>query len=760
MLGDDGMITLPWLRHLLNVGKVAQSGNRLDVKMFGAVGDGATDDSSVFTGGIGYLASGGVLYVPPGRRISPTGSNAYLLATAPAWPAADGAMVVLDPGASLSGAGSFIPNPSVSALHFYKRDNLPAAAAAGAGVINGYLSPALRIDVVTQSGNCTASSCGLLIYMPSILGLSYTKTTQVITGGGGAQSVAVEDSSVFEIGEYAAFAFGMPDAEGVVVTAVPDGTHVSAVFVGNHASGVKCAPFGKGDKIGLPVAVDDAAGNTSSIYCANMNIITRSAKYHTVVGNEIDVTNSSGVNAGFYGGSAPYMLGMSILAVGLNLCTYGIWIGPGEAAGGFLNGLSIVGATVNGVSVGYGGASRPANGINVWNAINNGLIIGANQTHGDDPRFTALDPTIGIFLTARISYDPVNTESNKIRLESMTSSVAHTMDIYHGQSGSGVRLDYDGTFTGVAVTSVGQIDCQNAIRIKDTVTNVDVGRLQNVTNSFTALYGGGTENSLIFYSTVAGSGVKGFFGFYDNSADGNVAAGFNTSNGTFQFRGTAPLIRLDGGLNQVAAYALFSDGGSPIAPVLKGRFVYAGDASAGSKYIGIQNDSADYIGLIGDVRITGSLTVGGSAIVGLPDQTGHSGQFLKTNGTVADWAALAQSDIPAMFTDRGDPAAVDKSGAGFTQGAWTDWDLSAIVPAGATSVLLRVAFICTSGAGELNFRKNGNSNVVNISRTASPANVLVQDDLIVACDSGRLVEYYLLTATYSAVEATVAGWWK
>ena len=239
-----------------------------------------------------------------------------------------------------------------------------------------------------------------------------------------------------------------------------------------------------------------------------------------------------------------------------------------------------------------------------------------------------------------------------------------------------------------------------------------------------------------------------------------MAAGFNTSNGTFQFRGTAPLIRLDGGLNQVAAYALFSDGGSPIAPVLKGRFVYAGDASAGSKYIGIQNDSADYIGLIGDVRITGSLTVGGSAIVGLPDQTGHSGQFLKTNGTVADWAALAQSDIPAMFTDRGDPAAVDKSGAGFTQGAWTDWDLSAIVPAGATSVLLRVAFICTSGAGELNFRKNGNSNVVNISRTASPANVLVQDDLIVACDSGRLVEYYLLTATYSAVEATVAGWWK
>lgn len=727
-------------------------GERPSVLDFGAAYDGVTDNKAAFD-----------LAIATGRAVKiPKGTGAYALATAPAWPAAGSAMVVLDPGALLSGAGSFIPNPSVSALHFYKRDNLPAYAASGAGIINGYLSPALRIDVVTQSGNCTASSTPLLLYMPSILGLSYTTTAASITANASPQSVAVGASSVFTIGEAAAISFGLTDYENVTVTNIADGTHVEGVFTKDHASGVKFGPFGKGDKIGQAIAVDDAIGNNCSIYGSNINVITRSSAYHTVDALEIDITNDSGVNAGFYGGSAPYILGQSILAGGANLGTYGLWMGPAAGASGFLNGLSIVCASQNAISIGYGGSVTPVNGINIWNAGTNGIIIGANQTTGDDPRFTKGDPTNAILLTARTTVHATDTDSNRIRFQSLTASAAHTMDVYHGQSGTGLRFDYDGAWMGCAISTGGYFDTNTQFRVKNTATNVDIGRLANVGNSFTALLGGGTANSLVFYTTVAGSGTKGLFHFKDNSSDGNDSVVLNTSNNTYQFLGTAPVVTIESGVNQHSTLSLYSlEGGTPTR-TLKGRFIYAGGNGAGSKYIGIQNDSADYIGLVGDVRITGTLTVGGILVVGLPDQSGHGGQFLKTNGTVADWAALAQSDIPAMFTDRGDPAAADKIASGLIiDSAFHDWDLSAIVPAGATSVLLRVVANNTSASATLLLRKNGNSNSANVTRLDTQvANIYVFADAVVPCDSNRIIEYYVANSGTWNITLTVAGWWK
>lgn len=727
-------------------------GERPSVLDFGAAYDGATDNKAAFD-----------LAIATGRAVKiPKGTGAYTLATAPAWPAAGSAMVVLDPGASLSGAGSFIPNPSVSALHFYKVDNLPASAAAGAGIINGFLSPALRIDVITQSGTCSASACPLLIYMPKILGISYTTTAQGITANVSAQSVLVVDSSVFIIGETSNIEFGLVNAEAVVVTDIPDSTHVKAIFAVNHPSGVKIGHLTKGDKIGMAVSIDCDAGNTSNIFGNNINLITRSAAYHTVDALEIDVTNDSGVAPGYYGGNAPFIIGMSMLPVGSQACTFGIYMVPGTALSGFLNGISIISAINNAISIGYGGAASVLNGVNVWNATDNGLIIGANQVTGDDPRLATKDPTIGILLTARTSYHPTDTESNKLRFQSLTSSVAHIIDLYEGQAGSGLRIDYDGAWTGVAVPGTGQIDGRVAFRLKHTSTNVDIGRFQNIGNSFPALYGGGADNALVFYSTVGGSGVKGWFGFYDNSADGNARVSLNTGNYTYQFRGVAPTLRVDGEASQVVTYALYSDEGSPVTATLKGRFVYYGSNSAGSKYVGIINDSADYIGLVGNVRITGTLTVGGILVVGLPDQSGHGGQFLKTNGTVADWAALAQSDIPAMFTDRGDPAAADKIASGLIiDSAFHDWDLSAIVPAGATSVLLRVVANNTSASATLLLRKNGNSNSANVTRLDTQvANIYVFADAVVPCDSNRIIEYYVANSGTWNITLTVAGWWK
>lgn len=146
----------------------------------------------------------------------------------------------------------------------------------------------------------------------------------------------------------------------------------------------------------------------------------------------------------------------------------------------------------------------------------------------------------------------------------------------------------------------------------------------------------------------------------------------------------------------------------------------------------------------------------------LPDQSGHAGQFLKTNATVADWAALAQADIPAMFTDRGDPAAADKIATDLTiDSAYHDWDLSAIVPAGATSVLIRVTANNTGAGATLLLRKNGISNAVNITRIDTQVKgVYVSRDAVVPCDSGRVIEYYVLNSGTWNITLAVGGWWK
>jgi len=151
---------------------------------------------------------------------------------------------------------------------------------------------------------------------------------------------------------------------------------------------------------------------------------------------------------------------------------------------------------------------------------------------------------------------------------------------------------------------------------------------------------------------------------------------------------------------------------------------------------------------------TGAVTVTGA---------GSAGEVLTSNGASADPTFQAIPGAAAAFTDRGDASAPDHTQATLTiDSAWHDWDLSGIVPAGATSVLIRALVSNATAASAIWLRKNGQSNTVNSAtlRATAPAQTVVAD-LVVACDANRVIEYYVGNlGTYDDIDLTVAGWWK
>jgi hypothetical protein len=116
----------------------------------------------------------------------------------------------------------------------------------------------------------------------------------------------------------------------------------------------------------------------------------------------------------------------------------------------------------------------------------------------------------------------------------------------------------------------------------------------------------------------------------------------------------------------------------------------------------------------------------------------------------------------AVFVDRGDPAAADFDEGDLTiNGSWHDLDLSAIIDAGATLVLLRVAII-TGAADKLQFRENGNSNAVNVATVgAHPAGYTgtFYADVLVAPDASGIIEYRVALGWSGPIDITVGGWW-
>lgn len=130
-------------------------------------------------------------------------------------------------------------------------------------------------------------------------------------------------------------------------------------------------------------------------------------------------------------------------------------------------------------------------------------------------------------------------------------------------------------------------------------------------------------------------------------------------------------------------------------------------------------------------------------------------------GTFATVKARLDDLLP-HFHDRGDPAAWDWRLVNLTEdGAWHDLDLSAIVPAGAKAVLLRVRYSADAITHNAKFRKNGNANVYNMGILyASVANIFMMQDIVCACDSNRVIEYLLTSPNTTACDICIKGWWK
>lgn len=108
---------------------------------------------------------------------------------------------------------------------------------------------------------------------------------------------------------------------------------------------------------------------------------------------------------------------------------------------------------------------------------------------------------------------------------------------------------------------------------------------------------------------------------------------------------------------------------------------------------------------------------------------------------------------------RGDPSSADKTESDLsTTNAWTDLDLSAIIPPGAKTVNM----ICslTGNAGSLlKFRRNGQTGDKSVAVIGSSVNsVTVYADLIVSCDDDRIIEYYR-SSDITAITLTVKTWW-
>lgn len=115
-----------------------------------------------------------------------------------------------------------------------------------------------------------------------------------------------------------------------------------------------------------------------------------------------------------------------------------------------------------------------------------------------------------------------------------------------------------------------------------------------------------------------------------------------------------------------------------------------------------------------------------------------------------------------IFYDRGDPATLDFDETDLTTDeTWRDLDLSSIVPNGARAVVLHVSIVDDAADSYLIFRKNGNSNEWNRSRIRTQvANIAFGTDLIVPCDSNRVIEYFGKNLTFTTIIIVVKGWFK
>lgn len=112
------------------------------------------------------------------------------------------------------------------------------------------------------------------------------------------------------------------------------------------------------------------------------------------------------------------------------------------------------------------------------------------------------------------------------------------------------------------------------------------------------------------------------------------------------------------------------------------------------------------------------------------------------------------------LVDRGDPNAWDwQIGVLTLDGTYQDLDCSAIVPAGAVAIYMRVAIVCATAGFGLYFRKNGNTNGYNlVGQLCVIPTFKYGYSFIVFCDAGRVIEYSGAAGQFSGLDLLVTGW--
>lgn len=191
----------------------------------------------------------------------------------------------------------------------------------------------------------------------------------------------------------------------------------------------------------------------------------------------------------------------------------------------------------------------------------------------------------------------------------------------------------------------------------------------------------------------------------------------------------------------------------------------AGDTMRGDLDLGL-NVLKLTNGVYGGV-IKGQVGVGNVLLIQKPDLVTDADINIRSNYMSGDiWLdpgkKVDEVDISEeldQFVDRGDPSSADFDETDLTvAGSWTDLDLSGIIPAGTTAVVLKVGVADNAVEQSLRLRTKGNSNAENVSQvTTQVSNVGIVADCIVPTGGLQLIQYYL-SATMDLIEVTVKGW--
>lgn len=134
-------------------------------------------------------------------------------------------------------------------------------------------------------------------------------------------------------------------------------------------------------------------------------------------------------------------------------------------------------------------------------------------------------------------------------------------------------------------------------------------------------------------------------------------------------------------------------------------------------------------------------------------------RMVSADATVEEIAQTINQTTGEQFVDRGDPAAADFDETDLTlDGNWHELDLSSIVPADASLVLLRGIMEDTASNDYLQFRTDGNSNAANVATLRAGGSYRAAVELLVA-PSGQKIEYRGGSGAAPDIDLTVGGWW-